>query len=266
MATIAIVLWQCLDGIMSCWRMALISLGIRRAPMQETNRHRQQAAVWGCKSEKNKTKSAGSEGSCFKNPCVDRCFTDDFPILTLHHNFYLLIILKWNLSGWDITYILLILMNEGRYHVDSFRLNIMRIFSRKNSFFEFRLNVSLLWLVFFFRKLPAYQANSHVHRFYYIAMRSLRWLRGKNQLPTATHDNLISARFKGKSEPEFIIRYQTSSVTFRCHIERMRYDFPQLVVGIGNRSVKHCNAQQAATGPWRTANVPACTNKKPRAG
>lgn len=148
MATIAIVLWQCLDGIMSCWRMALISLGIRRAPMQETDRHRQQAAVWGCKREKKK-KSAESEGSCFKNPCVDRCFTDDFPISTLHHNFYLLIILKWNLSGWDITYIILILMNECRYHVDGSRLNIMRIFSRNNSFFEFRLNVSLLWLVFF---------------------------------------------------------------------------------------------------------------------
>lgn len=56
MATIAIVLWQCLDGIMSRWRMALISLGIRRAPMQETNRHRQQAAVWGCKSKKKKKK------------------------------------------------------------------------------------------------------------------------------------------------------------------------------------------------------------------
>lgn len=181
--------------------------------------------------------------------------------------FSLLIILKWNLSGWDITYILLILMNECRYHVDSSPLNIMRIFSRNNSFFEFRLNVSLLWLIF------SFPGNSlHIRPiltfidFYYIAMRSLRWLRGKDQLPTATHDNLISARFKGKSEPEFIIRYQTSSATFRCHIERMRYDFPQLVAGIGNRSVKHCNAQQAATGPWRTANVPACTNKKPRAG
>lgn len=49
MATIAIMLWQCVDGIMSCWRMGLISLRIRRAAMQETNQQRQQAAVWGCK-------------------------------------------------------------------------------------------------------------------------------------------------------------------------------------------------------------------------
>lgn len=66
MATIAIVLWQCLDGIMSCWRMALISLGIRRAPMQETDRHRQQAAVWGCKRERKKKKKCWKWGQLFQ--------------------------------------------------------------------------------------------------------------------------------------------------------------------------------------------------------